>query len=81
MKADVNAANSKGLSPLDLANKASSWAMYKVIEDAGGALMTTAAQNLSVPKNWGGKGNDNCIRRSAGQCMSVSWVALEYLWS
>ena len=67
MSADVNATNAKGLSPLDLANKASSWAMYKVTEDAGGSLMTTAAQDLSVPKSWGGKGND-CIHRSCGAC-------------
>ena len=77
MKADVNATNSKGLSPLDLANKASSWAS----RTPAALFLVTAAQDLSVPKNWGGKGNENCLHRAAHRGMSDSWVVLEYLWS
>ena len=47
-RADVNAENAKGLTPMDFANKASSWAVYKILEEAGGHLEATDDQDLRV---------------------------------
>ena len=47
-RADVNAENAKGLTPMDLANKASSWAVYKILEEAGGHLEAIDEQDLRV---------------------------------
>ena len=44
-RADVNATNECNMTPLDLANKSSSWAMYKAIEEAGGELQQTTLQD------------------------------------
>ena len=45
-RADVNAANAKGCTPMDLANKASSWAVYKILEEAGGHLASLKPRYL-----------------------------------
>ena len=50
-RADPNAENSQGMSPLDTANKMASQAVYNAIVKAGGKMLKTEAKDPRRPSH------------------------------